>query len=170
MNYLCTGTPYRRGAGALSVNTSDDRQVTALMPDFLGPHIFSNLLAMLEADGVAGPLSEPEYADPGHRMRNYREIGKALKRLGEKHDAEELFRMGQSAGLPWGAIRAPEETLDDRHLQARGHFVELERPDAAGTVTHCGAPFIAHGSPFAFERRPPRLGEHTDEVLAELGS
>src|SRR3954468_6949686 len=109
MNYLCTGTPYRRGAGSLSVDTSDGRQVTALMPDFLGPHIFSNLLGMLEADGVAGPLSEPEYADPGHRMRNYREIGKALRRLGELHDADELFRMGQQAGLPWGAIRAPEE-------------------------------------------------------------
>ncbi|MFL6239381.1 MAG: CaiB/BaiF CoA transferase family protein [Actinomycetes bacterium] len=169
MNYLCTGTPYRRGAGALSVSTQDGREVTALMPDFLGPHIFTNLLRILEADGVAGPLSEPEYADPGHRMRNYREIGKALRRLGEQHDAEELFRMGQQAGLPWGAIRAPEETLDDRHLQARGHFVELERPDGAGTVTHCGAPFVAHGSPFAFGRRPPRLGEHTAEVVAELG-
>jgi crotonobetainyl-CoA:carnitine CoA-transferase CaiB-like acyl-CoA transferase len=170
MNYLCTGTPYRRGAGSLSVTAKDDRQVTALMPDFLGPHIFSNLLAMLEADGVAGPLSEPEYADPGHRMHNYREIGRALRRLAEKHDADELFRMGQQAGLPWGAIRAPEETIDDRHLQARGHFVEFDRPDGAGTVMHCGAPFVAHGSPFAFSRRPPRLGEHTDEVLAELNS
>jgi crotonobetainyl-CoA:carnitine CoA-transferase CaiB-like acyl-CoA transferase len=168
MNYLCTGTPYRRGAGALSVTANDGREVTALMPDFLGPHIFTNLLAMLEADDVAGPLSEPEYADPGHRMRNYREIGRALRRLAEKHDADELFRMGQDAGLPWGAIRAPEETLDDRHLQARGHFVEFERPDGNGTATHCGAPFVAHGSPFAFERRSPRLGEHTDEVLAEL--
>jgi crotonobetainyl-CoA:carnitine CoA-transferase CaiB-like acyl-CoA transferase len=101
-------------------------------------------------------------------MRNYREIGKALRRLGEKHAAEELFRMGQSAGLPWGAIRAPEETLDDRHLQARGHFVDLERPDGEGSVTHCGAPFIAHGSPFTFDRRPPRLGEHTADVVAEL--
>src|SRR3954447_3389168 len=136
MNYLCTGTPYRRGAGSLSVSTSDGRQVTALMPDFLGPHIFTNLLVMLESDGVAGPLSEPEYADPGHRMRNYREIGKALRRLGELHDAEELFRMGQKAGLPWGAIRAPEETLDDRHLKACKHFVDLERPDGDGTVTH----------------------------------
>ncbi len=168
MNYLCTGAPYRRGAGSLSVSTKDGREVTALMPDFLGPHIFQNLLAMLEADGVAGPLSEPEYADPAHRMRNYREIGRALRRLGELHDAEELFRMGQQAGLPWGAIRAPEETLHDRHLRARGHFVELERPDGDGTTEYCGAPFVAHGSPFAFERRPPRLGEHTDAVAAEL--
>jgi crotonobetainyl-CoA:carnitine CoA-transferase CaiB-like acyl-CoA transferase len=123
---------------------------------------------MLEADGVAGPLSEPEYADPAHRMQNYGEIGQALARLAGKHDAEELFRMGQESGLPWGVIRSPDEVIEDRHLVARGHFVELERPDDAGSVMHSGAPFVAHGSPFAFVRRSPRLGEHTEEVLAEL--
>jgi crotonobetainyl-CoA:carnitine CoA-transferase CaiB-like acyl-CoA transferase len=168
MIYLCTGKPYRRGATAMAVDAADGQQVTALMPDFLGPHIFGNLLAMLEADGVAGPLSEPEYADPMHRMHNYNEIGNALARLARKHDADELFRMGQRAGLPWGVIRAPDEAVDDPHLIARGHFVELDRPDGAGAVTHCGAPFLAHASPFAFSRRSPRLGEHTDDVLAEL--
>jgi crotonobetainyl-CoA:carnitine CoA-transferase CaiB-like acyl-CoA transferase len=168
MNYLCTGKPARRGAGSLAVDAADGQQVTALMPDFLGPHIFTNLLAMLEADGVAGPLSEPEYADPMHRMHNYGEIGQALARLAAIHDADELYRMGQSAGLPWGVVRAPEEVIDDRHLIARGHFVEMERPDGGGSVTHSGAPFIAHGSPFAFARRSPRLGEHTADVLEEL--
>jgi crotonobetainyl-CoA:carnitine CoA-transferase CaiB-like acyl-CoA transferase len=60
-------------------------------------------------------------------------------------------------------IRAPDEALDDRHLQARGHFVEIDG------VQHSGAPFVAHGSPFRFARGAPRLGEHTAEVLDELG-
>ena len=76
--------------------------------------------------------------------------------------------MGQDAGLPWGAIRAPEETLDDRHLQARGHFVELDHPELGQSVTYSGAPFLAPASPWRFDLRPPRLGEHTDEVMAEL--
>ena len=168
MNYLCTGKPARRGATAMAVEAADGRQVTALIPDFLGPHIFTNLLAMLEADGVAGPLSDPEYADPMYRMHHYNEIGNALARLATKHDAEKLFRMGQQAGLPWGVIRAADEAVVDRHLLARGHFIELDRPDGGGTLTHPGAPFIAHGSPFRFARRSPRLGEHTDQVLAEL--
>ena len=55
--------------------------------------------------------------------------------------------------------------LDDRHLRARGHFVDVEHPEMGCTVTYSGAPFLAHGSPWAFRRRPPLLGEHTDEVL-----
>ena len=75
------------------------------------------------------------------------EVWRALKRLAEKNDGETLYRLGQQAGLPWGVIRSPDEVLDDRHLRARGHFVELEHPELDRTVTYPGAPFLAHGSP-----------------------
>ena len=166
VNFMFTGEPSPRGGMAsLGVTAADGRQVVCLNPDFLGPHVFTNLLAMLEADDVTGPLSDPAFEDPVHRARNYGEIGRATRRLAALHDGEELWRMGQAAGLPWGVVRAPEETLDDRHLRARGHFVDVEHPEMGCTVTYSGAPFLAHGSPWAFRRRPPLLGEHTDEVL-----
>jgi crotonobetainyl-CoA:carnitine CoA-transferase CaiB-like acyl-CoA transferase len=161
MTYLCTGAPMARFRHP-TVTARDSKQVAALIPDFLGPHVFEHLLALLEADGVAGPLSDPAFEDPRHRARGYGELMAATQRLADRHDGEELFRLGQEAGLPWGVIRAPDEVLDDRHLQARGHFVEING------VTHSGAPFIANGSPFRFDRPPPRLGEHTDEVLTEM--
>ena len=161
MTYLCTGSPMARFRHP-TVTARDGKQVAALIPDFLGPHVFERFVGLLEADGVAGPLSDPAFGDPRHRARNYGELMAATQRLAGRHDGEELFRLGQEAGLPWGVIRAPDEVLDDRHLQARGHFVEM-----AG-VTHAGAPFVADASPFRFLRPPPRLGEHTDEVLAEL--
>jgi crotonobetainyl-CoA:carnitine CoA-transferase CaiB-like acyl-CoA transferase len=125
------------------------------------------MLEMLEADEVAGPLSDPAFLDPGHRAKNYGEVWRALKRLAEKHDADELYRLGQSAGLPWGVIRSPDEVLDDLHLAARGHFVALPHPELDRTVTYPGAPFLASGSPWVMNRRPPLLGEHTAEVAAE---
>ena len=161
MTYLCTGTPVPRFAHP-TLEASDGRQVSALTPDFLGAHVFANLLGLLEKDGVAGPLVDPAFADPGHRASHYGEVYRALRRLAERHDSEELWRIGQEAGLPWGVIRSPEEVLEDRHLRARGHFVDIDG------VTHCGAPFLAHGSPFEFRRPAPRLGEHTREVMAEL--
>lgn len=168
MTYLCSGMPYRRGPHP-TLTAADGRQVAALNPDFLGPHVFANMLAMLEAEGVAGPLSDPAFADPAHRAANYREVWRALKRLAEKHPGETLYRLGQQAGLPWGVIRAPEETVDDEHLQARGHFVELEHPEAGRPVTFPGAPFLAPRAPWHMTRRPPLLGEHTAEVAAQWG-
>lgn len=161
MTYLCTGSPMARFRHP-TVTARDGKQVAALIPDFLGPHVFAHFLALLEADGVAGPLSDPAFEDPRHRARGYGELMAATQRLADRHDGEELFRLGQEAGLPWGVIRAPDEVLDDRHLQARGHFVEIDG------VTHLGAPFVANGSPFRFDRPPPKLGEHTADVMKEL--
>jgi len=163
MTYLCSGGVHRRGPHP-TLTAADGRQVAALNPDFLGPHVFAGMLEMLEDEGVAGPLSDPAFADPVHRAANYREVWRALKRLAGKHDGETLYELGQGAGLPWGVIRSPEEVLADRHLRARGHFVELEHPELGRSVTYPGAPFLAHGSPWVVRRRPPLLGEHTAQV------
>ncbi len=163
MTYLCTGSPMARFRHP-TVTARDGKQVAALIPDFLGPHVFAHFLTLLRSDGVEGPLSDPAFEDPRHRAREYGELMAATQRLAARHDGEELFRLGQEAGLPWGVIRAPDEVLDDRHLHARGHFVELDG------AMHTGAPFIANGSPFRFDRPPPKLGEHTREILEELGA
>jgi crotonobetainyl-CoA:carnitine CoA-transferase CaiB-like acyl-CoA transferase len=168
MTYICSGQPYHRGPHP-TLTAADGRQVAALTPDFLGPHVFTRMLEMLEAEGVAGALTDPAFADPGHRARNYGEVWRALKRLAALHDAESLYRLGQQAGLPWGVIRAPEEVLDDRHLEARHHFVDVSHPDLDRTVTYPGAPFLAHGSPWVMDRPPPSLGEHTAEIREAWG-
>ena len=77
-----------------------------------------------------------------------------------------LYRLGQSAGLPWGVIRSPEEVA--RRPPPRGPRATsstLEHPELDRSVTYPGAPFLAHGSPWVM--RPPAtrcLGEHTTEV------
>ena len=166
MTYLCSGFVHQRGPHP-TLTGSDGRQVAALNPDFLGPHVFAGMLQMLERDGVAGPVSDPAFADPVHRAANYREVWRALKRLAERHDGEELYRLGQEAGLPWGVIRSPDEVLEDRHLRARGHFVDVEHPEHGRRAPYPGAPFIAPASPWVVRRRPPLLGEHDGEVAAD---
>jgi crotonobetainyl-CoA:carnitine CoA-transferase CaiB-like acyl-CoA transferase len=168
LSYLCSGFPYRR-APHPTLTAKDGRRVAALVPDFLGSHVFDNLLAMLESNGVAGSLSDPAFRDPGYRAANYSELWQALKRLAALHDGEELYRIGRSAGMPWGVVRSPDEVIGDPHLAARGHFVALEHPELAMTVQYPGAPFLAHGSGWEMTRPPPLLGEHTEEVLSQWG-
>lgn len=169
LTYICSGAVYRR-APHPTLTARDGRRVAALVPDFLGPHVFDHLLTMLEQAGVAGPLSDPKFRDPSHRAANYNELWQALKRLAALHDGEDLYRLGQTAGLPWGVIRSPEEVVADPHLRARGHFVSIEHPELSLEVIYPGAPFVAHGSPWVTGPRPPLLGEHSVEVRDEWGA
>jgi crotonobetainyl-CoA:carnitine CoA-transferase CaiB-like acyl-CoA transferase len=71
--------------------------------------------------------------------------------------------------LPIGpAPTHPAQLLDDPHLRSREIFYEGFHP-RAGSFTYIGQPAIVRGQPFAIERHAPGLGEHTDEVLRELG-
>jgi crotonobetainyl-CoA:carnitine CoA-transferase CaiB-like acyl-CoA transferase len=58
--------------------------------------------------------------------------------------------------------------LDDPHLQARAILGSGEHPDA-GEFTYVGEPVRVDDTNFSVRRPAPRLGQHTDEVLAELG-
>ena len=169
LTYICSGAVYRR-APHPTLTARDGRRVAALVPDFLGPHVFDHLLEMLEEAGVAGPLSDPAFRDPTHRAANYNELWQALKRLAALKDGEDLYRLGQAAGLPWGVIRSPDEVVADPHLQARGHFATVEHPELSLDVIYPGAPFVAHGSSWRTGPRPPLLGEHTADVHDEWGA
>ncbi|MDP9238052.1 MAG: CoA transferase [Chloroflexota bacterium] len=76
-----------------------------------------------------------------------------------------------SAWASPGAKCARRRTwLDDEHARARGFFVEVEHPELGRTITYPGAPYRFSETPWRIERRAPLLGEHTEEVLAELGA
>src|SRR5262249_29033088 len=76
------------------------------------------------------------------------------------------------AALQRGLLMAPVATIDDvvhsSQLEARGYFQALEHPELGMTVRYPG-PFAQFGgSPITYRRRPPRLGEHTEEVMAQI--
>jgi benzylsuccinate CoA-transferase BbsE subunit len=83
--------------------------------------------------------------------------------------SEELFHLGQSIGLTWGAVRQPEDWLEDPHAAARGFFVEVDHPEIGGSVRYPGAPYKFTASPWRLRRRAPRLGEDNAAVYGELG-
>lgn len=66
------------------------------------------------------------------------------------------------------APRSVAELRDDEHVRGRNLLLEREHPDA-GPFTYLGVPAVITGQTFDVERHAPRLGQHTSEVLAEVG-
>ena len=78
----------------------------------------------------------------------------------------------EKAGLPFAPIRRPEDLLDDEHLLATGGLADVRRPDgprAGDTVKTTLFPLTMGGGRLGVRLHPPRLGEHTRELLAGAG-
>jgi crotonobetainyl-CoA:carnitine CoA-transferase CaiB-like acyl-CoA transferase len=79
---------------------------------------------------------------------------------------DEVTAACQKAHVPSAPLRNVNEVLDDPHLRARGFLTECVTP--AGTVALPNSPMRYAGSALRELEPPPALGEHTDQILAEL--
>ncbi|NIP14082.1 MAG: CoA transferase [Pseudomonadales bacterium] len=71
--------------------------------------------------------------------------------------------------VPCGPVNTAADMFGDPHVAARGMISQLELPGANGKVSIVGTPIKYTGTPTGLYRRPPMLGEHTEEVLSEMG-
>jgi crotonobetainyl-CoA:carnitine CoA-transferase CaiB-like acyl-CoA transferase len=71
--------------------------------------------------------------------------------------------------VPVGPVNTIKDIFDDPHPRARDMLVEVDQPGDNPPLVMAGCPIKLTGTPSGIYRRPPRLGEHTDEILAEAG-
>ncbi len=86
--------------------------------------------------------------------------------------ASELSAIFEANGLPFAPITRPEDLYADPHLQATGGLVDIRLPDGerAGEMAQTTLfPITLGGERLGVRMHPPTLGEHTRELLAELG-
>ncbi len=80
----------------------------------------------------------------------------------------EIWERAQKSRVPSGPLNTMEDLHHDPIFDQRGAFAEAEHPEV-GTLRYPGRPFIMGATPWAIRRPAPLLGQHTDEILAELG-
>ncbi|MGE0139851.1 MAG: CaiB/BaiF CoA transferase family protein [Ilumatobacteraceae bacterium] len=97
------------------------------------------------------------------------ELRHTLQGIFATRTQREWIELARTADIPIGpAHQRVGELRDDPHLAARSIMVDGEHP-VAGPFHYVGSPVIVDGQPFAVARPAPELGQHTAEVLAEIG-
>lgn len=149
----------------------DGVYVTALISGGLNPRNVKNLAELMDVYGMAGDLKDPKYQDPAVIAASTSHIiDGLLASFIASVPAEEVYHAAQSRGFTWGAVRAPEDLLEDAHLHDRGFWKQVEHPELGRTFTYPGEAAIYNGTPWAISRRAPLIGEHNVEIFRdELG-
>jgi crotonobetainyl-CoA:carnitine CoA-transferase CaiB-like acyl-CoA transferase len=126
---------------------------------------WTRLCGVLALPGLA---SDPRFATNEQRVRNYETIRPVLIEKFRAMARDECIRTLLHAGVPCGSVRDIPEVLADPQLAARQMIVSMEHA-TAGVIRLLGVPPKLSDTPGAVRTPPPRLGEHTDAILRELG-
>jgi crotonobetainyl-CoA:carnitine CoA-transferase CaiB-like acyl-CoA transferase len=164
MNYLISGAaPQRLGNAHPNIS-----------PYEVVPAADGYLILAIGNDGqfrrlctILGIAEDERFAINKSRVDHRDDVRRTVIAETQKWQKADLLRACEQNAVPAGAINTIEEMFADPQIQARGLRIDL--PDAAGTVIPgVRTPVVLSQTPLRYERPSPRLGEHQEEVLAEL--
>ncbi len=120
--------------------------------------------------GVIGKeqwITDPNFATPDARLPRLKEVFAAVEEWTVTKTKFEAMALLNEHDIPCGPILSMEELAQEPSLRATGTVVEVDHPTRGKYLT-VGNPIKMSDSPTEV-KRSPLSGEHTDEVLAELG-
>jgi formyl-CoA transferase len=112
-------------------------------------------------------LTDPRYTTPKARLPHLSEIFDGIEEWTKTKTKFEAMDILNEHDIPCGPILSMKEIADERSLRETGTVVEVDHPTRGKYLT-VGNPIKMSDSP-ADVKRSPLLGEHTEEILAELG-
>jgi crotonobetainyl-CoA:carnitine CoA-transferase CaiB-like acyl-CoA transferase len=168
MGYFATGeVPQPQGSGTAMIvpyqafPTADGYAMIAAGSDSL----FARLVQALGAPALA---HDPRFADNPSRVRNRAALVDALSALTRERKTADLLETLRAAGVPAAPILTIDAVMDEPQTRASGMLVAAPHPRIADYKS-VGLPILWDGARPEVRRVPPRLGEHTADVLAWLG-
>jgi crotonobetainyl-CoA:carnitine CoA-transferase CaiB-like acyl-CoA transferase len=170
LNYLVSGkVPHRMGNAHPNITpyqvfpVADGRIIIASGND-------SQFVKVCNVLGAPELAKDPRYQDNTGRLANRAELIERICALTAKFPRAALLEKLEAAGVPAGPINDLEEVFSDPHVIHRGMRLELDSAAAKdGTIPGVRTPIMIDGAPMASGHPSPRLGEHTAEILREIG-
>jgi formyl-CoA transferase len=129
------------------------------------PQVWGPLMTIIGREDL---VEHPDYDTPQKRLSHLWDIFGMVEEWTLTRDKWEAFRELNAINVPCGPVMDTRELLEDPDLAATGMIVEVDHPER-GRFKTVGCPFKLSDSPVEIVRSP-LLGEHTEEILAELRS
>ena len=170
MNYLASGVPPKRignahpnivpyqvfpvADGHIIIATGNDSQYAKLCTVLGEPELSKN----------------PEYLVNKDRLKNRGKLIDHLSGLTKKFKRDDLLEKLEAVGVPAGPINDLDQVFADPQVVHRGMKI-MRKSEAAkdGAIPGVRTPIMLDGEPMAAENPAPRLGQHTAEILREIG-
>jgi crotonobetainyl-CoA:carnitine CoA-transferase CaiB-like acyl-CoA transferase len=126
--------------------------------------LFADLCALLERPDL---VADPRFASNPTRVQHRPALLAELAPEFEKRTTQEWLDLLEAHAIPCAPVNTLQQAFREPQLAANGMLRTIEHP-SLGALTQLGAPYRLGGATLGIRRPPPRLGEHTSEVLAEL--
>jgi len=128
----------------------------------------SKFTAVAQAIGREDLLTDPRFTDPKKIAENRPQLTVILDEVFGAQPMAHWYEVFSGIHVTFGAVRSPQEVINDPQLRANDIVVPLE--GAGGKLTSTiSSPIQVHGVSKVPARRAPDIGEHNQEILAELG-
>lgn len=163
VNRVGTGNRAQNAAPADIFKTRDG----AIIIQVVGQPLFDRWARLVGAEDWLG---DPRFSSDAERGRNAELISeRAGAWCRERTTAEALDEL-ERARVPAGPVLTPQQAHDDPHVQAMGMLNPIDDyPGLPRAAPVAGCPVALSDTPGEITRRPPTLGEHTRDILAEIG-
>ncbi len=132
----------------------------------LGQPLFERWTTLM---GESHWLEDPRFKDDMSRGNHGEVISERMSRWCAERTTEQALAALEEARLPAGPVYSPQQTLDDPHVQAVGFLKAMGFPGSPVSAPVADTPFSLSESQTGIRHRAPLLGEHTDQILAEIG-
>lgn len=155
------GTANRMTAPYQAVKASDGYFVMGAT----NQKLWASLCTLMQREELT---NDPRFENIPQRLANRVELIEQLEKTFVTRTSEEWVDLLLQSGIPAGPIMTYPEAFASEHGQARQMKMEIDHP-VEGKIPNIGFPVKLLGTPQQVHRHPPLLGEHTDEILSEMG-